>query len=237
MNEQPIRDSQTDALPEEAVADYLLANPDFFERHGNLLARLKLPHHRSSAAISLHERQLQVLREKHAALEGKLRELIENARANQAVVDRVHRLTLRLLGSRDTRAVLSAIDASLREDFAASSWVLVVTDPSLQELANVDCPQLRVVARDAPELRVFANFFESGRPRSGHIRENQRDYLFGAGGEKVGSTVLLPLGDRASLGLLAIASQDTERYKPTMSTDFLTRIGELLTGAIAARAA
>jgi uncharacterized protein YigA (DUF484 family) len=84
---------------------------------------------------------------------------------------------------------------------------------------------------------VFATFFESGRPRSGHIRENQRDYLFGTDGAQVGSTVLLPVGDRASLGLLAIASQDSERYKPTMSTDFLTRIGELLTEAITARAA
>ena len=237
MNEQPIRETQTDALPEKAVADYLLANPDFFERHGSLLARLKLPHHRGSAAISLHERQLHVLREKHAALEDKLRELIENARANQVVVDRVHRLTLRLLLSRDARGALDAIDASLREDFGASNWVMLITDPSLQELAGLDCPQLRVVAREAPELRVFATFFESGRPRSGHIRENQRDYLFGAGGAKVGSTVLLPLGDRASLGLLAIASPDSERFKPTMSTDFLTRIGELLTGAIAARAA
>jgi uncharacterized protein YigA (DUF484 family) len=237
MNEQPIREAQTDGLPEDAVADYLLANPDFFERHGNLLARLKLPHHRDSAAISLHERQLHVLREKHAALEGKLRELIENARANQVVVDRVHRLTLRLLGNRDARGVLAAVDASLREDFGASNWVLLITDPSLQELAGTGFPQLRVVSRDAPELRVFATFFESGRPRSGHIRENQRDYLFGADGAQVGSTVLLPIGDRASLGLLAIASQDSERYKPTMSTDFLTRIGELLTEAITARAA
>lgn len=237
MNEQPIREAQADDLPEEAVADYLLANPDFFERHGNVLARLKLPHHRSSAAISLHERQLQVLREKHAALEGKLRELIENARANQAVVDRVHRFSRRLLRSRDPRSVLAAIDASLREDFGASDWVLLLTDPSLQALAGIDFPQLRLVARDAPELRVFATFFESGRPRSGHIRENQRDYLFGADGTQVASTVLIPVGERGALGLLAIASQDPERYKPTMSTDFLTRIGELLTEAIAARAA
>ena len=237
MNEQPIREKHPDTLPEEAVADYLLANPDFFERHGNVLARLKLPHHRGSAAISLHERQLQVLRQKHAALEGKLRELIENARANQVVVDRVHRLTLRLLASRDARGLLAAIDGSLREDFGASNWLLLITDPSLKGLAGADCPQLRVVARDAPELRVLTTFFESGRPRSGHIRENQRDYLFGDDSAKVGSTVLLPLGDRAALGLLAIGSPDPERYKPTMSTDFLTRIGELLTGAIAARAA
>jgi len=51
----------------------------------------------------------------------------------------------------------------------------------------------------------------------------------------VGSTVLIPLGDRASLGLLAVASNDTERYLPTMSTDFLVRIGEIITEAVTAR--
>jgi uncharacterized protein YigA (DUF484 family) len=49
--------------------------------------------------------------------------------------------------------------------------------------------------------------------------------------------VLIPLGERASLGLLAIASNDTERFLPTMSTDFLVRIGELVTEAVLARLA
>ena len=46
----------------EAIAEYLLANVDFFERHASVLARLKLPHQRGSAAISLVERQVLVLR-------------------------------------------------------------------------------------------------------------------------------------------------------------------------------
>jgi uncharacterized protein YigA (DUF484 family) len=49
--------------------------------------------------------------------------------------------------------------------------------------------------------------------------------------------VLIPLVERAALGLLAIASHDTERYLPTMSTDFLVRIGELVTEALTARGA
>ena len=34
---------------------------------------------------------------------------------------------------------------------------------------------------------------------------------------------------------LAIASHDTERYLPTMSTDFLVRIGEIVTEAVSSR--
>ena len=97
MNKQPIRGVEPGSVAEEQIAEHLIAHPEFFERHPGVLARLKLPHQRGSAAVSLVERQVLVLREKHAALEQKLRELIENGRANDTIADRMHRLTRRLL--------------------------------------------------------------------------------------------------------------------------------------------
>jgi len=237
MNKQPIRGVEPGSVAEDQIAEHLLAHPEFFERHPGVLARLQLPHQRGSAAVSLVERQVLVLREKHEALEQKLRELIENGRANDAIADRTHRLTRRLLRARDFNAVIAALETSLREDFGASRWVILLVEPSLGDLAARASAHLRVVPRGSPELRIFETFFESARPRSGQIRDTQRDYLFGADGSQVGSTVLVPLGERASLGLLAIASHDTERYLPTMSTDFLVRIGEIVSEALVARGA
>jgi len=238
MIKQPIRGVETGGLTEEQVADYLVAHPEFFERHAGVLARLKLPHHqRGTAAISLVERQVLVLREKHATLEKKLHELIENGRANDAIAERMHRLTRRLLRAHDASGLIAAIEASLREDFGASRWVMLLTASTPAALAGFQNQHIRAVPRGSPELRMFETFFESGRPRSGQIRDTQREYLFGGDAASVGSTVLIPLGERAALGLLAIASNDTERYLPTMSTDFLVRIGEILTEAVAARGA
>ena len=235
---KPIRGTEPPTqLAEDQIADFLVAHPDFFERHGAVLARIKLPHQRGSAAISLVERQVLVLRDRHAVLERKLHELIENGRTNDAIADRMHRLTRRLLRARDAAGVLAGLETSLREDFGASRWVLLAVDPTLASLGNVHSGHVRVVPRGSPELKIFETFFESGRPRSGQIRDTQRDYLFGGEGSQVGSTVLIPLGDRAGLGILAIASNDTERYLPTMSTDFLVRIGEIVTEAVSARLA
>jgi uncharacterized protein YigA (DUF484 family) len=232
---KPIRESSL--IAEDQVADYLLAHPEFFERHGTVLARLKLPHQRGSAAVSLVERQVLVLRDKHAVLEKKLHELIENGRTNDSISDRVHRLTRRLLRARDATGVIMGLETSLREDFGASRWVLLATDPVLAPLAHLQNPHVRFVPRGSAELRIFEAFFESARPRSGQIRDTQREYLFGGDGSQVGSTVLIPLGERAGLGLLAIASHDTERYLPTMSTDFLVRISEIVTEAVSSRLA
>ncbi len=235
---KPIRGVESpSAMAEEQVADFLVAHPDFFERHGSVLARIQLPHQRGGAAISLVERQVLVLRDKHAALEKKLAELIENGRGNDAIADRMHRLTRRLLRARDVNGAMAGLETSLREDFGASRWVLLAVDPSLAALAEAHNAHVRVVPRGSPELKIFEAFFESARPRSGQIRDTQRDYLFGGEGSQVGSTVLIPLGERAGLGLLAIASHDTERYLPTMSTDFLVRIGEIVSEAVTARLA
>lgn len=237
MSKQPIRGVEPGSAGEDQIAEHLIAHPEFFDRHPGVLTRLKLPHQRGSAAISLVERQVLVLREKHEALEHKLGELIENGRANDAIADRMHRLTRRLLRARDFIGVIGGLETSLREDFGASRWVILVTDPSFGAPDSAASAHLRVVPRGSAELRIFETFFESARPRSGQIRDTQRDYLFGADGSQVGSTVLIPLGERAGLGLLAIASHDTERYLPTMSTDFLVRIGEIVSEAIVARRA
>jgi len=111
---------------EESIAVYLQHNPDFFERHQAVLTRLRLPHARGGSTISLVERQIEVLREKHAALEGKLAELVHVARANDAIADKLHRFTRRLLRAASRSEAIMQMEASLREDFDAFHSVLVL---------------------------------------------------------------------------------------------------------------
>ena len=111
---------------EDAVAAYLQHNPDFFERHQALLTRLRIPHARGGSTISLVERQIEVLREKHAAIEGKLADLVSVARANDAIADKLHRFTRKLLRARSRADAVTLIEASLREDFDAFHGVLVL---------------------------------------------------------------------------------------------------------------
>ena len=237
MTKQTARGVDAAEINDDRIAEHLVANPDFFERNASVLARLRLPHQRGSAAVSLVERQVLVLREKQGGLEQRLRELIDNGRNNDLTTERMHKLTRRLIRARDLVGVVGALETSLREDFGASRWVALITDTDLPGIAGFGNQHLRVVPRGSSELRIFESFFENARPRSGQIRDTQREYLFGGDGSTVGSSALIPLGERASLGLLAIGSHDTERFLPTMSTDFLVRIGELVSEAMLARSA
>jgi uncharacterized protein YigA (DUF484 family) len=233
MSKQPVRGVEATTLPEDAVADYLQQNPEFFERHAPLLAKLKLPHGRGTATVSLVERQVLVLRDKNDKLEARLRELIEVARDNDVLASKIHRLACRLLRARTAPALIDSLEGSLREDFGASEWILLLAPATDSGFSKISSRHLRIVDAMAHELKMFETLFESGRPRCGQIRDSQRDYLFGADTIEIASAALVPLGENASAGLLAIGSPDTERFHPTMSTDFLARIGNLVSEAIA----
>src|SRR5215831_17288887 len=111
---------------EESVAAYLQRHPEFFERHPNVLARLRLPHARGGSTISLVERQIEVLREKLAGLEHRLAELVKVARANDAISERLHRFTRRLLRPAPRAEAIARIESGLREDFDAFHATLIL---------------------------------------------------------------------------------------------------------------
>ncbi|MCZ8131078.1 MAG: DUF484 family protein [Steroidobacteraceae bacterium] len=214
------------------VAQYLAGHPDFFDRHAALLAQLRLPHVRGDGTtVSLVERQVDVLREKNRELELRLRTLVDNGRANDVLAEKIHRLTKRLIHARDLAHRVGSIEASLREDFDAREFVLLLTkqDPQLKGL---EARHLRLVAADDAGVRSFESLFASGKPRCGRVRDSQREFLFPSQDVAVGSVALVPLGAGGSLGLLAIASPDADHFNPTMSTDFLARIGDLVATAL-----
>ncbi len=215
---------------EESVARYLSHNPEFFERHHPLLARMRLPHARSGSTISLIERQVEVLREREAAAEQRLAEFVKVARANDAVAEKLHRFTRRLLRAANRAATVEQLEASLREDFDAVNSVLVLIGPAFEVPAQ---RFVKTVRADDADLRSFDSLFASGKPRCGQARDSQREFLFGADAPDIGSLALVPLGEKGGIGLLALGSADRDRFHPGMSTDFLARLGDLLTEALA----
>jgi len=217
---------------EESVARYLQQNPEFFERHQALLARFRLPHSRGGSTISLVERQIEVMRERHAALEAKLSELVRVARDNDAIAERFHRFARRLLRAPSRQAALDEIEASLRDDFDAFHSVLLLIGTTSQE-STQRFP--RSIAPDDPNLKSFESLFASAKPRCGQVRDSQRDFLFGTDANDIGSVALVPLGEKGSMGLLALGSTARDRFHPGMSTEFLGRMADLIADAVARR--
>jgi uncharacterized protein YigA (DUF484 family) len=216
---------------EQAVHDYLAAHPEFFEHHGALLSLLQVPH-TTGTAVSLVERQVSVLRQKEVKLERQLKDLISVARINDVLAAKIHELSLQLFVVDSLPATIATVEEAMRSGFGADSAVLVLFgDPALFADINVG-RFFRVVESDNPELKTFATFLKASTPRCGQIRDTQRDFLFQTDADDIGSVALVPLGKKSELGFLAIGSSDGDRFHPGMSIDFLTRLGDLVAGAL-----
>ena len=220
-----------DGLSEQAVHDFLEANPDFFERHAALLGKLELPHG-SGGTVSLVERQVSMLRQNETKAQRQLRELIDVARENDVLSSKIHELTLQLFASDDLPACVSAIEEAMRSGFGADQSVLVLfRDPTMFE--DIQAGRFfRAVKRDDESLRPFDTFLNGKGPRCGQVRDAQRDFLFHDDADEIGSIALVPLGDKSEIGFLAIGSNDADRFHPGMSIDFLARVGDLVAGAL-----
>jgi uncharacterized protein YigA (DUF484 family) len=232
MTTSQARGIKQDGLNDTTVAEYLQTYPDFFERNSPLLTKLRLPHLRDAGAtVSLVERQVEVLRERNQSLDRKLKELVDVARANDALADRIHRLSQRLIRAHTLIETISAVETSLREDFDAMHSVMVLFLEQARATEGAG-RFLRSAEPTDPDIKSFESLLQSGKPRCGQIRDGQRDYLFGTESVEIGSVALTPLGPKGELGILAIGASDAERFHPAMSTEFLSRIGELVTYAL-----
>ena len=217
-----------DTLSGESVIDYLLGHPEFFEAHPELLGKLKVPHP-SGTAVSLIERQVEVLRTQHRQLERKLVDLIEVARANDTLIERIHRLALALLEGATLPDRLYALQEELRERFGAdevSLFLVHAGDP------RADAGPARWLKPGDAGLEQFHEIMKSGKSHVGRLRPPQLEFLFGEQSEHIASSALVPLGDTGDLGLLAVGSRDADRFSPTLGTAFLSRISELVTAAV-----
>ena len=207
----------------DTVLDYLKQNPSFFDEHADFLATIFTPHPHGGRAISISERQVLTLREKGKQLEGKLRELIEFGEENDAIGEKLHRLTLALIGARDAETVISALYFHLREDFAVPHTMLRLwterAHPQLPEFAEVN-----------PESRDFAESLVSPYC-SGHAMVDTAGW-FGEEAARLRSFAYVALKSDRAFGLLALASEDAQRFYPEMGTLYLKRLGEITAAAL-----
>lgn len=220
-------------IAEESIADYLRSHPDFFERNLSLLSGLRLPHHTTGGAISLVERQVDVLRQRNTAMEARLKELVHVARNNDRLAGRIHSLALLLMRSQSREDVIDILDEQLRDGFSVDQASLVLFD-SVPGLAKGHSQFVRVVNREDPAVGPFKSFLQSSAPRCTRVRDTQRDFLFGRDAE-INSMALVPLGPKSAYGFLAIGNRDPDHFHPAKSIDLLARLGELAACALSLR--
>ncbi|NOY62143.1 MAG: DUF484 family protein [Gammaproteobacteria bacterium] len=236
MNTQQQKLKKEEALNDKAVEKYLRAHPDFFVTQAQLLADLKIPHN-SGAAISLIERQVSLLREQKVRLQRQLLDLIQVARDNNKITERIQKLTLELVKANDLSAIIDVIIDNFHGDFLADAVKLCVFAQPASLLDDEWDLMMEVnFSDDQHKPACFSALIEHEEKLiCGDLSQDQSIYLFGGQSEAIASAVVIPLNVSDEfdatpncIGLLAIGSREGERFHPTMGNLFLVHIGDLI---------
>ncbi|MDM0017705.1 DUF484 family protein [Variovorax saccharolyticus] len=213
-------------ITEDDIANYLSNTPDFFERHAQLLGQVQLTSPHGNRAVSLQERQAEMLREKIKALEHRVMDMVRHGTENVVTADRLQRWTRGLLTTRDPRLLPAQIAGQLQSLFLVPQTAIKVWDCDSAYQAE---PYAQWVSDDVKALATSLTApycgLNSGFEAAGWLAEPQAAV----------SIALIPLRpepEAAAFGLLVLASPDAQRYNAEMGTDFLERIAELASGAL-----
>lgn len=211
----------------ENVAQYLRDNPQFFDDYAEMLADIRIPHPHDDRVISISERQMATLREKNRQLQDKLYELIRIGENNDAISEKIHRLTVALLSYHSLEEMLHGLHEHLREDFSIPQVALRLWFSS-DAISDDQRPEFTPVSET---LRTTVDSMP--RPYCGPHLPDEVKLWFGRDAKHLQSFSMVPLLRQRSIGLLVMASPEPERFYPDMGTLYLERLGELIAGTLA----
>ena len=227
-------------ITEADIANYLANTPGFFERHAELLGAVQLTSPHGQRAVSLQERQMEMLRERIKNMEMKIVEMIRNSQENVAIADRLHRYTRTILLTGNAAELPGRMVASLKHEFlipqaAIRLWGVeaehngaVYAEPASHDVKSF------ASSLTVPYCGVNAGF-EAGEwlDDVSTVTSMAMIPLRSGFSEKISEKVGEKVSEKdCAFGLLVLGSPDPARYAAEMGTEFLTRIGEVSSAAL-----
>lgn len=208
----------SDTLTAEQVAEFLAANPDFFNRHAEVFHTLQVAHPENSKTISLAQRQLMALRSRVTELEDYIRQISFYALENQELGETLTDWCVAMLAEKDTQCLPEVTRDYLEQAF----------------------PELKVAIRlwgdvDSQEFRC------DDADLQGQIGQMQRVYTGSSVHENIAawfeappaSVAILPLRKaEGCFGALVFAAEDSGHFSEDMSHTFLVMVSALCSAAL-----
>jgi uncharacterized protein YigA (DUF484 family) len=213
-----------DGLPSESeVQRYLRNYPGFFLNNEDILSELKLAH-KSGKAVSLLERQVEVLRERNMDMRSRLSSMLDNAQRNDMLFERSKGLILAVLEAKRAEELSNTLCRHLVNDFEDIDYasLILFADPS-----RVGSSALRVVTPEQAQQQI-GSLLRGKKAVCGVLRSEELGFLFGKHAEHIGSAALMPIQAGNIDGVIAIASKNPQHFKSSMGTMFLDYIAEVV---------
>ena len=213
-------------ITEADIANYLAQTPGFFERYAELLGSVQLANPHGQRAVSLQERQMEMLRDKVKGFERQIIEMIRNGQDNVAIADKLHRWTRALMLTANAADLPDVLVRELKHQF-------VIPQAAIRVWGGAEAfAALSFARKVGDDVASFASSL--GVPYCGANTGFEAVQWLDEPTQAL-SIALVPLRHESlsgAFGLLVLASPDPTRYTADMGTEFLARIGEVASAAL-----
>ena len=210
-------------MQQDDVKAFLKANPEFFEQNAAFLADIHLPSPHGGGTISLAERQQLAQRDKINALEERFAKLVLNAQENEATSNKIYAFNVELHKGKNFDEIEQLISALLPEHFNLTDTCLRLWASPRDAATSANL----VFSMVSDETKAWVEALQTpycGKPPAIVVD----DWFI----DPAASVAIIPLNSSQLIGFLALASDDENRFFGVMGTDFLSKIGEILSAAL-----
>ena len=213
-------------MKSEEIAQYLQDHPQFFEEHAELMSHMVIPHPHGGRTISITGRQMLSLRDQNKQREVKMNELLQFGEENDSISEKMHRLGVAMIAAASFQSVLHTLNFHLRDDFSIPHVALRLWNRP----DNAD--ELPEFTEVSAELQAFAETL--GQPYCGSTSGFETSSWFGEASKQVRSQALIAMRNGGgTIGMIALGSEDAQRFYAGMGTLYLERLGEMASAALA----
>ncbi|MDB2416884.1 DUF484 family protein [Pseudomonadales bacterium] len=208
------------SLDDQSVLDFLRKSPDFFLRHPSALSELTLPHE-SGKAVSLIERQVDILRDRNVTMRKRMNELLHAARANDEIFAKTRSLNLALLEVSSWPELNEVLATHVLVDFEADFVCAHLCGAGMALALD----HIQHHNHEMPLQHLQSN--TSAQCIS--LRKDELTQMFPLSDhDDSGSAAILDLTIRQGSGALCIGSRDPSRFSKGMDTLFVTYIADIV---------
>jgi len=209
-----------ESLDPAQIETFLQEHPAFFKHRPELLMAMELPHG-GPGAVSLIERQVNLLRERNIEMRNRLATITRNAESNDALFESTRAMVLSLLECAEATAVPGVVERGFNDHFGVEYASQLWFESAQDHMAS---PLLTDPARG----RTVASLLKNQRAFCGVFRSDEMSALFPNCSHE-GSAAIAPLLVGTTLvGALAVGSSDVRRYDGSVGTLFLEHIAEVI---------
>ena len=211
-------------LSEESVFSYLSANPNFLVQNHSLLKEISIPHLLDENISSLIEHQVMILRDENNKLKNNIEENNNRSILKNVLRKNIFNSTFELLKTKTVIDFNKSLCSFLEKSYETSYVRLFIFNYGVEnkKIGNI------YFHKNNPKLRfMFTEILNRNKPLCSSLQAEQLQMLFSKDTEKIRSNLLLPIKQFNLDGLLALGSDERNKYSIGEDLDLLVFASEL----------